>query len=280
MAKRLVPVLVSLLMFGITLSALGQERALLVELTFNPVGPEYEDGRLNPFSVKAIREAMNLLLDREFIAREIYTRYKETARPWLFPVSPAFLGTLGLTDLAAELAQKYAYNFEKGKAVIHEEMTKLGAVLRDNVWYYKNAPVKVKVIGRAEDERKPLAEYIALQLQKLGFEVEYKALSAREATAMVMSDKPEKGEWDLFTGAWLVSVGQDEEKRFEAFYTPRGLNYPLWQAYKPDPVFDAVARKLANKEYGNQKELKDLVTQALELCLKDSVRIWLIFVPQ
>jgi len=164
--------------------------------------------------------------------------------------------------------------------VIHEEMTKLGAVLRDNVWYYKNAPVKVKVIGRAEDERKPLAEYIALQLQKLGFEVEYKALSAREATAMVMLDKPEKGKWDLFTGAWLVSVGQDEEKRFEAFYTPRGLNYPLWQAYKPDPVFDAVARKLANKEYGNQKELKDLVTQALELCLKDSVRIWLIFVPQ
>jgi hypothetical protein len=147
MGKRLVPVLVSLLMFGITLSALGQERALLVELTFNPVGPEYEDGRLNPFSVKAIREAMNLLLDREFIAREIYTRYKETARPWLFPVSPAFLGTLGLTDLAAELAQKYAYNFEKGKAVIHEEMTKLGAVLRDNVWYYKNAPVKVKVIA-------------------------------------------------------------------------------------------------------------------------------------
>ncbi len=38
------------------------------ELTFNPVGPTFpKTGELNPFSVPAIREAMNWLIDRSYI---------------------------------------------------------------------------------------------------------------------------------------------------------------------------------------------------------------------
>src|SRR5690625_3567346 len=42
------------------------------ELTFNTYGPEFQDGRLNPFSVPRIREAMNLLIDRDYVTNEIY----------------------------------------------------------------------------------------------------------------------------------------------------------------------------------------------------------------
>jgi len=42
------------------------------EITFNTAGPEFKDGRLNPFSDPKIREAMNYLIDRNYIAQEIY----------------------------------------------------------------------------------------------------------------------------------------------------------------------------------------------------------------
>ena len=45
---------------------------LYYELTFNPVGPEFPaTGKLNPFSVPRIREAINYLVDRSYIASEI-----------------------------------------------------------------------------------------------------------------------------------------------------------------------------------------------------------------
>ena len=42
------------------------------ELSFNPAGPEFTDGRLNPFDNPKIREAMNMLVDRDYIAQEIF----------------------------------------------------------------------------------------------------------------------------------------------------------------------------------------------------------------
>ena len=37
---------------------------------FNPAGPTFQDGRLNPFSNAKIREACNWLIDRKYIAAE------------------------------------------------------------------------------------------------------------------------------------------------------------------------------------------------------------------
>jgi peptide/nickel transport system substrate-binding protein len=45
-------------------------RGVYYELTFNPVGPEFNDGRFNPFSNRRIREAMNYLVNRTYIANE------------------------------------------------------------------------------------------------------------------------------------------------------------------------------------------------------------------
>jgi hypothetical protein len=43
------------------------------ELSFNPTGPVWEStGKLNPFAVARVREAMNYLIDRDFVVQEIY----------------------------------------------------------------------------------------------------------------------------------------------------------------------------------------------------------------
>ncbi len=56
-------------------------------MTFNTYGPEFQDGRLNPFAVRAIREAMNMLVDRDYVANEIYGGL---AVPKLFATNSAF----------------------------------------------------------------------------------------------------------------------------------------------------------------------------------------------
>lgn len=65
---------VLLALFGLAAAALalGQgQNFTLWELSFNPVGPEYSDGRLNPFHVPAVREAMNWLINRQYIVENL-----------------------------------------------------------------------------------------------------------------------------------------------------------------------------------------------------------------
>lgn len=45
------------------------------ELTFNPAGPVFTGtGKLNPFAIPAIREAVNWLIDRDYLTKEVLGR--------------------------------------------------------------------------------------------------------------------------------------------------------------------------------------------------------------
>jgi len=261
----------SLVFLGAVIFGLAQERVTLFGLAFNPAGPEYLDGRLNIFSVPQVREAMNYLVDRGRIVAEIYGG---NGVPWCFPVSKAYLEALGLQDVATELTQKYAHDFEKGKNIVFEELRKMGATLEPDGWYYKGRPVSVQIVARAEDERKALGAYLAELLKGLALRTEVLYKTAREFSALVMYTDPREGKWDIATEGWIVGV---DDKAFEGFYTPRGPSAPLWQAYKPLPELDTVAQKLAQGAYSNEEERKNLVAQALKLSLQDSVRIWLLY---
>ncbi|MEM2745846.1 MAG: ABC transporter substrate-binding protein, partial [Candidatus Caldarchaeum sp.] len=112
---------------------------LYYELTFNPVGPEFPaTGKLNPFSVPRIREAINYLVDRNYIASEIMGGL---GVPRYTALAPSFPDYGRYADLLRGIEREYAYNFDKARAIIGEEMTKLGAQLRDGKWYYKGEPV-------------------------------------------------------------------------------------------------------------------------------------------
>jgi len=71
-------------------------------------------------------------------------------------------------------------------------------------------------------------------------------------------------------------VSRDDADVWAYFYTPLGRPDPLWQAYKPDPIFYEVARKLWNREFKTIEERQELMAKAAELAMKDSVRVWLI----
>lgn len=245
------------------------------ELTFNPVGPVFPaTGKLNPFSVPKIREAINYLVDREYIANEIC---RGLAVPRYLAITPSFPDYARLIDTARLLETQYHYDFQKAKEIITTEMLKLGATLEDGKWKYNNEDVTLIFLIRKEDERKDIGDYIATQLEKLGFTVDRQYKTSAEASPIWIGSDPAEGKWHLYTGGWVTTaISRDQAGNFDFFYTPRGLPYPLWQAYKPDPEFDYIAYRLGIRDYSSMEERNELMAEALELSMKDSVRVWLV----
>jgi peptide/nickel transport system substrate-binding protein len=247
---------------------------LYFELTFNPVGPEFKDGSFNPFSNPRIREAMNWLIDRNYIVNEIMLGF---ARPKWFPLNSAFPDYAKLADVLKILETEYSYNPEKAKTVIFEELTKMGCEYKDGKWYYKGKPVVIKALIRIEDQRRQIGDYVSDQLEKLGFTVERMYKSSREASPIWIRGNPADGQWHFYTGGWITTaVSRDDADVWAYFYTPLGRPDPLWQAYKPDPIFYEVARKLWNREFKTIEERQELMAKAAELAMKDSVRVWVV----
>ncbi len=246
-----------------------------IELTFNPVGPMFpKTGKLNPFHIPAIREAINWLIDRAYIAEEIYgglavVRY--------FPLSTAFPDYARLAHIARALEIKYGHNPAKAKAIITEEMKKLGATLVGGKWHYRGEPVKLIFLIRPEDKRREVGDYVAGLLEDLGFVVDRQYKRAAEASPIWIGSDPAEGRWHLYTGGWISTViSRDQAGNFNFYYTPRGRPELLWQAYTPSPELDRIADILHRRDYGTWQERQELMAEVLRLTMTDSVRIWLV----
>src|SRR5262245_43100570 len=105
------------------------------ELTLNPAGPVLQTGKLNPFAVAPIREALNWLIDRNYIAQELCFGL---ARPKFLPIVSAFPDYAKLADVARALEFKYAHTPGKTKDVLTREMPKYGTTLTDDTWGYES----------------------------------------------------------------------------------------------------------------------------------------------
>lgn len=253
------------------------------ELTFNPYGGgengalfDQSTGKLNPFAVPAIREAMNMLVDRDYIVQEVYGGL---ASPKFFPITGAFPDYANLADVARELEAKYAYNEAKANEIITAEMEKLGATKVDGKWTYNGEPVTLIFIIRNDGDgtRKPIGDYVSAQLEKIGFTVDRQYKTSSEASPIWIRGNPADGLWHLYTGGWITTaISRDQGGNFLFYYTKDGSGSPLWQAYKPTEEFYQLAQTLNNNNFKTIEERRELFAKALRLAMQDSVRVWLV----
>jgi peptide/nickel transport system substrate-binding protein len=231
------------------------------ELSFNPVGPVFPGtDRLNPFSVARIREAMNWLIDRRHIAQEIMGGM---GVPRWLPINTAFPDYARLADVARRLEIRYGHDPERARAVITEEMQKLGATLVGGRWQFRGRPVTVTFLIRVEDERRQIGDYVAGLLEQLGFTVERRYGRAADLNPLWIVQDPAEGRWHIYTGGWISTViDRDQADNFDFFYTKRGLARPLWQAYRPSPEFDRLADRLNKREFRTVGERNRLMARA------------------
>lgn len=244
------------------------------DLTLNPAGPIFTTGELNPFHVPAIREALNKLINRRYIAEEIYGGL---AVPRFLPLSTAFPDYAHLADVARALELRYRHDPDAAKQIIEREMRALGAHIEQGRWLYQDRPVRLILLIRTEDARKHIGDYVGSLLENLGFEVGYLYRTAAEASRIWLAGDPKAGRWHIYTGGWIASrIERDLSDNFSYYYTPKGRSDPLWQAYRPSSEFNDIADRLQRRDYETWQERRVLMSRALELAMADSVRVWLV----
>ncbi len=256
---------------------IGSEVAygLFWELSFNPVGPIFPGtGKLNPFVVREIREAMNWLVDRTYIVDEFMGGM---GIPRWTALHPAFPDYARLLEHVRPIELYYAHDPAKAKKIITEEMLKLGAELIGGFWYYKGERVEIITLSRVEDERLHIGRHVAGLMRDLGFVVTELEKTAAEATPIWLHGDPAAGLFHIYTGGWVATtIDRDQGDVFDFFYTTRGgWATPLWLALKPDPELDEIALRLFKGDFADLDERADMMAQALWLSLKDSPRIFL-----
>jgi peptide/nickel transport system substrate-binding protein len=245
-----------------------------VELTINPTGPEFATGELNPFHSPEIREALNWLIDRRYVAEEIYGGL---AVPRFLPLSTAFPDYARLADVARAIELRYQHDPERAGRVIAEGMEAFGAERVNNRWVYEGRPVRISILIRTDDARQRVGDYLANLLEDLGFAVERMYRTAEEASRIWIATDPKAGQWNIYTGAWIATViNRDQAENFSYYYTSRGRPEPLWQAYEPVPEFDDLAGDLQSRDYATWEERQAMMARALELAMENSVRVWVV----
>ncbi|MDH7485352.1 MAG: ABC transporter substrate-binding protein [Anaerolineae bacterium] len=246
--------------------------ATTLSLLLNPApAPE---GQLNPFSIKEVRQAMQRLVDRDFVAREIYLGQ---ALPMVTHLSPADFDYLTIYDLVWGLDLRY--DPELARDQIRQAMTKAGAELVDGVWHYKGQPVRLKFIIRVEDERRELGDLIRAELTKAGFQVEPIYQPFAPAVQAVYSSDPAQMGWHLYTEGW----GRGAPQRYDfgtinSMTAPWLGNMPGWREVGfwqyENKELDELGQRLFRGEFKDKAERDQMYREMTRLGLEESVRIW------
>jgi peptide/nickel transport system substrate-binding protein len=248
---------------------------LFYSMLFNPA--EFSDGRLNPFHDHMIRQAINWLVDRNYINTTIYSG---AALPKWFPITtqgPEY-SELGVTARALE--EYYSYNFAKAQQVIQQEMTSLGATLESGKWMYDSSPVTLIFLIRTDSDgtRRQLGDYVADQLEAAGFTVDRQYGRGTELSPIWVGSNPVDGLWSSYTAGWTYgSWARDEKTNFQEMYLPTSIQgSPAFLHNDPDPAFQLMGDNLANGSFTTLPQRHQMMADALGMALQDSLQVWLI----
>jgi hypothetical protein len=234
--------------------------------------------KLNPFSNRKIREATNWLVDRNYINQEVYAG---GALPKFLPLTTQLVDYTGVIDVARGLEAYYAYNFDKGKEVIVNEMKAMGATVgADGKFMFNDAPVTLIFLIRNDGDgtRLIMGNYFATQMESVGFTIDRQEKKSSELSPLWIGSTPTDGLWNLYTGGWGSSgLSRDEKSIFQEMYLPSSAQgIPLFLDNAVDPEFLKVGDDLANGNFTTLAERHDLMVKALPLALQDSLQMWIV----
>ncbi|MEA2025906.1 MAG: ABC transporter substrate-binding protein, partial [Chloroflexota bacterium] len=247
--------------------------ATMVSLILNPA--DAREGELNPFSILEIRQAMQYLVNREAIAQDIY---RGAGQPMLTHVGPSDPDFLTVYDI--DRGSGIGYDPELARELIAEAMTGAGAELVDDIWHFDGEPVRIKLVGRVEDERRDIADLVRAELEQAGFDVAITYDQFGPALQKVYATDPAAFEWHIYTEGW----GRSAPRRYDvgavnSFIAPWLGQMPGWREegfwqYRNEEL-DALGQTLYRGEFGSLEERNEIYRTMTQAGLDESVRIWL-----
>jgi peptide/nickel transport system substrate-binding protein len=248
-------------------------------ISFNPaVFTDTE--QLNPFSNRKIREAMNWLIDRNYINQEIYAG---GSLPKFLSITTQLIEYANLIETVRELEGKYAYDFDHAKEVIDAEMTGMGAELGgDGKWQFNGTPVTLIFLIRNDGDgtRLPMGDYVANQLENVGFTIDRQYKTSSEIFPVWLGTAAADGQWHMYTAGY-IPAGLGSLRDEAALIQQNYLNTSI-QAGEPyisnvaDPEFQKLGDDLAQGNYSSKEQRDEMMSRALELAMEDSLFVWTI----
>jgi peptide/nickel transport system substrate-binding protein len=185
----------------------------------------------------------------------------------------------GVIDVARGLEAYYAYDLAKAQAVVDTEMPAMGATKSaDGKWEFSGKPITLIFLIRNDGDgtRLPQGEYVAQQLEKLGFTIDRQEKKSSELSPLWIGSNPPDGLWNIYTGGWGSNgLNRDEKTIFREMYlpdSPQGI--PLFTFNVPDPAFQKLGDDLNAGNFTTLQQRHDMIAQALPLALQDSLQVW------
>ncbi|HEY5269157.1 MAG TPA: ABC transporter substrate-binding protein, partial [Anaerolineales bacterium] len=233
---------------------------------------------INPFADRKIREATNMLYDRNYINQEIYAG---GGLPKFFTIQTNGIDYADMADVARGLEAKYAFNETKAIADIAAEMNTIAGVTAgaDGKWQFKGKPITLEFLIRRDGDgtRKPMGDYVSSQLEKAGFTVDRQYKKSSEAGPVWQRTSIEC-QWNIYTAGWIMTtIERDGKGDFQQMYLPDSV-----QGIQPflsnvaDPAFQKVGDDLANANFTTVQARHDLMVQALTLSMQDSLQVFIV----
>ncbi len=247
------------------------------ELLLNPADTRAETGIINPFSITEIRTAINTLLDREYIVSEIFDGGAVAKYQPLVYNSGDYNENISAIQ---QVKENFSYDYTGAESIITQAMLDNGCELsEEGNWTYKGEVIVITVLIRNDDEiRTEIGEYIADQIESLGFQVSRSYVSYSESSSLWAATDPALGHWHIYTGRYTIDKAPlNQERVFADYYTDFGeySKIPLYQVFDTSDDFKLSARTLIEGGYESMEQRKELMSALINECNDYSYRIWI-----
>jgi len=229
----------------------------------------------NPFSSREIRFAMQFVVDRDYVANEIFKGFALPMYIWLSQYDPTYSV---VADLISQLGIKYDLDY--ARSIVEQEMPKLGATKgTDGRWYCQGKPVTIVGLIRIEDERKDIGDAFASALEQLGFAVDRRYVTFDVAIQTVYGTDPAQFQWHFYTEGWGKGALDRWDTGSVAQYCASWFGYmpgwgtPGWYNYA-NATIDELTDRLYKGNFKSFEEYVDLYRRATLMCVQESIRVF------
>jgi len=243
----------------------------------NPA-PSSNNSTINPFEFRDVRFAINYLINRNFISNEILHGYG-------IPMSDPFGLFSPDYSVVMDTIESFGFHYDPDYAIqqIKKNLIKHGATLKDNKWYFKDNPIKLKVLIRSDDlQRKVIGELVSSVLEHIGFMVIKDYSDLNKAVTLTQGSDPQDFLWHVYTEGFTggTSFTKYNDVVVAQMYAPWYANMPgnqnpgFWQ-YQ-NSTLDKITQALVFSNFSSEKERNVLLNEATQMGIEESVRIFLV----
>ena len=248
----------------------------------DPTNPQFSE---NPFSIDEVRAAMQLLIDRDYIAREIWGGFALARGGVSFhPLSPDY--RRGFADFLP-LEERWSFDPQAGKDMMFTALQDAGwSIGGDNLWHDSLGNlVTIRGLIITKDERIQMGAYYADLLRGLNFNVEEERGPFPSLFFIATFEPPDQNVWNFYTAAFLQTATptwDDEDQSFwgcgfgfESYCERRPADNPNNNVYTVNQELADIGDQLRLGSYNTLAERKMLIARGAELLMQAPIRVFI-----